>query len=488
MVFSSPIFLFGFLPLVLVLYYLSPRVLRNGLLLLASLLFYAWGEVFYVAIMLLSIAANYVVGLVIGRALRRGGDEGSGAIPAARSALILGVGLNLLLLGTFKYANFISENLNVLTTFVGLGQVILPPVHLPLGISFFTFQAISYLVDVYRREVAAQRSLVNLALYISLFPQLIAGPIVRYHDIAGQIYGRSHDVALFANGVRRFVFGLSKKMLVANPLGEVADNVFFLSGSDLTMPLAWIGVLCFSLQIYFDFSGYSDMAIGLGKMFGFEFRENFNYPYVSRSVREFWRRWHISLSTWFRDYVYIPLGGSKVATPKVFRNLFLVFILTGVWHGASWNFVVWGLFHGLFLASEHFGFSQALERIWRPLQHAYLLLVVLFSWVFFRADSLAEALGYCGAMLGLQGWATTMFQYQQVLVDATWFALPLGCILATPVYKWAVGRLSAYTGCSPLRELFLRRVPETLLLGALLFLCAVDMSANTYNPFIYFRF
>jgi alginate O-acetyltransferase complex protein AlgI len=481
-VFSSPIFLFGSLPLVLLLYYISPRWLRNAILLLASILFYAWGEGFYVGVMLVSILLNYVCGLSMGRALE------SGRLGQARVWLTLGVSANILLLISFKYANFIADNLNVLTRALGMGEIDLAPVHLPLGISFFTFQAISYIVDVYRREVPVQRSLWNLALYISLFPQLIAGPIVRYHDVAAQIRDRGHSLELFASGVQRFVYGLAKKMLLANPLGEVADAAFAMSGSELTMPLAWIGILAYALQIYFDFSGYSDMAIGLGRMFGFRFLENFNYPYISRSLREFWRRWHISLSTWFRDYVYIPLGGSRVSPFRVYANLFLVFMLTGFWHGASWNFFFWGLSHGVFLAAEHAGFSRVLARFWKPLQHAYLLLVVILTWVFFRADTLPQALAYLQAMMNVSDMTISSLQYHRLLSVEAEIAFLVGTVLAMPVYGTLRNRLSAMAGSRPTGELALLYLPRLAVVGGLLFLSLLKVSASTYNPFIYFRF
>ena len=315
MVFSSPIFLLFFLPLVLTFYYLSPRFLKNTFLLIASLIFYAWGEVFYVGIMLFSIALNYLVGRLLSSALNRDFET------RAKLVLLFGITGNVLLLMFYKYANFLVENWN---TFFDQGYWYISdfqPVHLPLGISFFTFQAISYVVDVYRRQVAAQENLFDLALYISLFPQLIAGPIVRYHDVAKQLVNRAHSLELFSSGVKRFTYGLAKKMLLANPMAEVADSVFSMPGSELTMALAWIGIVAYALQIYFDFSGYSDMAIGLGRMFGFKFLENFNYPYIASSVQEFWRRWHISLSTWFRDYVYIALGGNRCSPIRVYGNL-----------------------------------------------------------------------------------------------------------------------------------------------------------------------
>jgi len=329
-------------------------------LLAVSLLFYAWGEVFYVGVMFASILTNYATGRFIYYA-RNSSDHRL----TSKFYLAIGIAINII---SFKYANFITNNINDLLSLFSLGTIDLEPIHLPLGISFFTFQAISYIVDVYRKEVTAQKNIYNLALYISLFPQLIAGPIVRYHDIALQITDRLHSMELFSSGVQRFIIGLAKKMLIANPLGEVADNVFALSGNDLTTPLAWIGIISYSLQIYFDFSGYSDMAIGLGRMFGFRFHENFNHPYIAKSLREFWRRWHISLSSWFKDYVYIPLGGNRVSTVRVYTNLLIVFLLTGIWHGASWNFIVWGMFHGFFLATEHMGFfgTHLSSSMYRP--------------------------------------------------------------------------------------------------------------------------
>jgi len=385
LVFSSPIFLFGFLPIALLIYYLAPRASKNIVLLLTSLLFYAWGEVFYIGVMLLSIISNYVVGKLIFNAQGASCNRITSLV-----YLTIGVIINIGLLISFKYANFITNNTNEILSLFSFSAIDLKPIHLPLGISFFSFQAISYIVDVYRKEVKAQNNIFNLALYISLFPQLIAGPIVRYHDVELQIIDRSHSIEIFSSGVQRFIIGMAKKMLIANPLGEVADNVFALPANDLTMPLAWIGILSYTLQIYFDFSGYSDMAIGIGRMFGFQFQENFNYPYIANSLREFWKRWHISLSTWFRDYVYIPLGGSRMSTLRVYINLLVVFLLTGLWHGASWNFVVWGMFHGFFLASEHMGFSKILNKIWQPIQHLYLVLVIIASWVFFRANTLTQ--------------------------------------------------------------------------------------------------
>lgn len=450
---------------------------------LASLLFYAWGEVFYVGIMITSIFSNYIFGKLIYSAQQNENHKISPKIHVT-----LGIIVNIGLLISFKYANFIADNVNTLLTLFNISPVELEPVHLPLGISFFTFQAISYIVDIYRKEVKAQNNIYNLALYISLFPQLIAGPIVRYHDVAAQIVYRSHSIELFSSGVQRFIIGLSKKMIIANPMGEVADNVFALSGGDLTMPLAWIGIITYTLQIYFDFSGYSDMAIGLGRMFGFRFHENFNYPYISRSLREFWRRWHISLSSWFRDYVYIPLGGSRVSTPRVYLNLLVVFVITGFWHGASWNFVVWGLFHGFFLASEHMGFSNILKKAWKPVQHLYLLLVVIVSWVFFRSDTLSDAINYLGAMTDLASWHSMELQIAKVTTNESAYIFILGIIFSMPIYQWIKKHLSAITSSKNITIISLLYAPKFLFLTSILFLSILKIASSTYNPFIYFRF
>ncbi len=476
MVFSAPIFLYGFLPLVLLAYFLSPKSAKNAVLLAASLLFYAWGEVFYLAVMLVSIAANYLVGL----ALERHKDFQQ----KRRRIITIGVAINLLLLVSFKYANFISDNVAVVTRALGLGEYDLAPVHLPLGISFFTFQAISYIVDVYRGNAEVQRNPFHFALYVSLFPQLIAGPIVRYTTIADQIKDRTTTVDLFYNGSRRFIYGLAKKVLIANSLGAVADACFAVPEGELSMIAAWVGIIAYSLQIYFDFSGYSDMAIGLGMMFGFKFLENFNYPYISRSIQEFWRRWHISLSTWFRDYVYISLGGNRVSPARVYLNLLIVFILTGFWHGASWNFLVWGLFHGAFLVIERAGFSNILARSPAALRHGYVLFVVVIGWVFFRAENLSAALDYLGVMFGSQSLAMTGFEWAELMTSEALIAMVLGLILSTPIYRWFEERRSAQLAVGRLKL----AVAEQVFLGGLLLLTLFKVASSTYDPFIYFRF
>jgi alginate O-acetyltransferase complex protein AlgI len=483
MVFSSSIFLFFFLPIALLLYYVSPKHIKNTTLLSLSILFYAWGEVFYLGVMILSIISNYFFGILI-----HNSQKETHCKNLSKIYLAVGVGVNIALLVSFKYANFITENINVIFSLLGAPSVYLEPVHLPLGISFFTFQAISYVVDVYRKEVLSQKNIFDLALYISLFPQLIAGPIVRYHDVWQQISNRSHSLNLFASGVQRFIFGLSKKMLIANPLGEVADNIFVLTGNDLTMPLAWVGILAYTLQIYFDFCGYSDMAIGLGRMFGFRFNENFNYPYTSISLREFWRRWHISLSTWFRDYVYISLGGNRVSTFRVYFNLLIVFVLTGFWHGASWNFLIWGLFHGVFLAIEHAGFSNVLKRIYKPIQHLYLLTVVIIGWVFFRTDTLPLAATYLHAMFDISNFRTTYYQVAQVLSYEAVYVFVIGVIIAIPVYPFIRKLLINVVQQDLTKIAVFIYMPRVTILSSLLLLSFLKVASSSYNPFIYFRF
>ena len=306
----------------------------------------------------------------------------------------LAIAVNLVVLGVFKYANFFADNVNAVAAAIGAPPLAFPHVLLPIGISFYTFHAISYVVDVYRRDASAQKSPVHAALYLLLFPQLIAGPIIRYRYIADQLEQRVVSLDDFAVGVRRFVIGLGKKVLIANTVAAPADKIFSMPLAELTPAHAWLGIVCYTLQIYFDFSGYSDMAIGLGRMFGFHFPENFRWPYVADTVQEFWRRWHISLSSWFRDYLYVPLGGNRVSPARMYANLVTVFFLCGLWHGASWNFVIWGLFHGSFLVVERLGLAAAIRRLWRPLRHVYLLLVVMIGWVFFRADTLPSAVAF----------------------------------------------------------------------------------------------
>lgn len=470
MVFSSVIFLFCFLPITLALTLLSPKPLRNSILLLMSLLFYWWGEGIFVLLMLASILTNYLAGLALARFQKR------------KMVLTLAVLINLGLLAFYKYAAFLVDNLNLLLATSDEPLIAPVEVHLPIGISFFTFQALSYVIDVYRGETEVQRNPFDLALYIAMFPQLIAGPIVRYHDVATQIRNRIVSNELFASGVRRFIVGLAKKVFLANVLGRVADQVFAMDPSTLGTGTAWLGIICYAFQIYFDFSGYSDMAIGLGRMFGFRFLENFNYPYIAGSIQDFWRRWHISLSSWFRDYLYIPLGGNRVGPVRLYLNLVTVFFLCGLWHGASWNFVIWGLIHGLFLVIERLGLAKLLRKLPYPFGLAYVLFVVLIGWVFFRVETLPDAWTFLLAMFG-QGSVAAEPVY--LLTPEVRLTLVLATLGATPILK------HFWTFNDPPQQHILGgslRLLRTLAATSLLIFTAVYLAADTYNPFIYFRF
>jgi alginate O-acetyltransferase complex protein AlgI len=474
MVFASPIFLFLFLPLVLAAYFVLPARLGNPVLLAASACFYFWGEGLYITLLLASITFNWLVGRQLATA----------GLHVRHRWLALGVGVNLAVLAIFKYANFAVANINTALGAMNAGTLVLAAIPLPLGISFFTFHSISYLIDIERRNATAQRRIGNFALYILMFPQLIAGPIIRYKDIATQIDVRRRDLADVAEGVRRFILGLGKKVLIANTLGRLADQIFALPAGDLHTQAAWIGLACYTLQIYFDFSGYSDMAIGLMRMFGFRVLENFNYPYVARSIREFWRRWHISLSNFFRDYLYIPLGGNQRGTGRAYLNLVIVFLLCGLWHGASWTFVLWGIWHGVFLVVERAGLGRVLENTWRPLQHFYAVAAIAGGWVLFRCDSLAHAHAYYTALGG--GGAATSLRYPvPLLVDnlsAT--TLAVAVIGSMPVGPWLLAIVDQRTRvwrCSA-------RAMELIWLASVFILSCAFLAAGTYNPFIYFRF
>jgi len=482
MLFSSPIFLLLFLPLLLAAYFVLPRRFRNILLLCASLAFYAYGERVYVVLMLFSIAFNYLAGLAIGRV--------SGA--SGRSAIItIGIAGNLALLIVFKYANFIVDSLNAVTAGLGVAPLVINEVHLPIGISFFTFQAISYIVDIYRGDAQVQRNPVKMGLYISLFPQLIAGPIVRYQHIAAQLATRVTTLGDFSYGVKRFTYGLGKKMIIANTVALPVDQIFALPDSEITTTLAWFAVFCYFLQIYFDFSGYSDMAIGLGRMFGFRFLENFNFPYISKSMTEFWRRWHISLSTWFRDYLYVPLGGNRISRSRTYCNLLLVFFLCGLWHGASWNFVAWGLFHGLFLIGERC--TRGITRVkWipAPIAHAYVLLAVVVSWVPFRAETFSQATTFLGAMFG---WGSSQDSVRLVIHYCSpeiVIACLIGIAGATPIFPTIVCAYSRWLKkAAPNVALeLLGPTANVIAVAGILFYSIMLMAAGSYNPFIYFRF
>lgn len=499
-VFSSTLFLFAFLPLTISLTFLAPSRYRNFVLLIVSLVFYGWGEPLFIVLMLFSICLNYVSGLVLANGLRRImrapemlSHHGVRTVQQ-KAVFAMFVSGNLLLLGVFKYFNFGVETYNNIVSGLGLSGSWLAAavsIPLPLGISFYTFQAMSYPIDVYRGEVRATRNIVNFAAYVTLFPQLVAGPIVRYSTVADELVYRTVRLDEFASGVRRFIVGLSKKILIANQISAIADAAFAVAPGQHTASTVAIGVLCYSLQIYFDFSGYSDMAIGLGRMFGFHFLENFRHPYMSQSVQEFWRRWHISLSTWFRDYVYIPLGGNRHGRARTGFNLCLVFFLCGLWHGASWNFVVWGLYHGLFLSAERLGFDRVLSMCPRPVRHAYALLVVAVGWVFFRAEDLHGAFSMLGTVFGTSPMHWGAIDASVKVLPHQVLAIVVGVVAAAPIVQtmWGKARYRKTPGVSNAAP---GSVWSTLLgdavLALLLALCSIELSAGTYNPFIYFRF
>ncbi len=476
MVFSSLVFLLLFLPGTLIVNFLLPRKLRNYWLLLASLFFYAWGEPSFVLIMIASVCFNWLLALAIDRSARQ---------RARRLLLILDIALNLGILLVFKYLNFLTATLHDL--FPGTASLFpATSIALPIGISFFTFQALSYVVDVYRRSAKAERNIGFVGLYISLFPQLIAGPIVRYTTIMDQIRDRKVTLSSFSDGFLRFMTGFNKKVLLANVLAEVADAAFKANGGSVCM--AWLGALCYSLQIYFDFGGYSDMAIGLGRMLGFRFLENFDHPYISRTVTEFWRRWHISLGTWFRDYVYFPLGGSRVSSSlKLVRNLLVVWLLTGIWHGANWTFILWGLLYGVVIIIEKLtGIPKKLPSwpaVCRVLYRVLTLLVVLLGWVLFRADNLAKAGTYLRTMFGLGGvpLSSDSFIFNVREYAAFWIA---GILCSVPLLQRLRDRLRKAGGR---KERILTEAAWLLQLA--LFVISITMLVmNAHNPFIYFNF
>ena len=468
MVFNSLTFLCIFLPVVLALYYLLPTLrIRNILLIAVSLLFYAYGEPVYVLLMIASIIINYIFGRLLGTENKK----------KRQWILAIAVVINIGLLVVFKYLDMMVQTVNQLSG----SEIPLVGLALPIGISFFTFQALSYVIDVYRREVEPQKNLWNVMLYISFFPQLIAGPIVKYHDIQEQIDNRNTDVKEIAEGLRRFIIGLSQKVLISNTMAVTADALFAAGAGELNILSAWIAAIAYMLQIYFDFSGYSDMAIGLGHMFGFRFLENFRYPYISVNMQEFWRRWHISLSTWFKEYLYIPLGGNRKGKARTCLNKMIVFFSTGLWHGANWTFVLWGLWHGVFLLFEQVCPVKKLPKV---LAHIYALLVVCVGFVMFRADTFGQGMFMIGTMFG--GW-----EFSSVQMAIVWEQL-------TPIFL--VTLVVAVFGSAPLipkaaeaclvRENL--RKPATyfsyMASFVLLILCMLSLSSGTYNPFIYFKF
>ncbi len=465
MLFSSIPFLYYFLPLVLAVYFLTPARFRNAVLLLASLIFYAWGEPKYVLLMLASILSGYGFGLL---QERYRGQKG------AKLVCGLSVAVSLSFLLYFKYADFFLENFNAAT---GLGVPLLR-IALPIGISFYTFQIISYTVDVYRGE-PAQKNLIHLAAYVAMFPQLIAGPIVRYSDIAQQLEHRSHSTALAAEGVRRFLIGLGKKILIANQLGELCS--VFRASDEKSVLFYWLYAVAFALHIYFDFSGYSDMAIGLGKVFGFHFLENFNYPYISASITEFWRRWHISLGTWFRDYVYIPLGGNRVGRARQLLNILVVWMLTGFWHGAAWNFVVWGLMFAVLLIMEKLWLLKPLSKC-RPLAHLYVVFFVVISFVIFNVENMGQALSDIGGLFGAGGIPLVSAEAVYCLRSFA-LVLILAVFGATPLLRNGLVRLSQYPTAGKVLNAL-----EPFTLFILLLVMTGYLVDGSFNPFLYFRF
>ena len=464
MLFSSIPFLYYFLPLVLAVYFLTPARFRNAVLLLASLIFYAWGEPKYVLLMLASILSGYGFGLL---QERYRGQKG------AKLVCGLSVAVSLSFLLYFKYADFFLENFNAAT---GLGVPLLR-IALPIGISFYTFQIISYTVDVYRGE-PAQKNLIHLAAYVSMFPQLIAGPIVRYSDIAQQLEHRSHSTALAAEGVRRFLIGLGKKILIANQLGELCS--VFRASDEKSVLFYWLYAVAFALHIYFDFSGYSDMAIGLGKVFGFHFLENFNYPYISASITEFWRRWHMSLGTWFRDYVYIPLGGNRVGRARQLLNILVVWMLTGFWHGAAWNFVVWGLMFAVLLIMEKLWLLKPLSKC-RPLAHLYVVFFVVISFVIFNAENMGQALSDIGGLFGAGG--IPLVSAEAVYCLRSFALVLILAVLGAPLLRNGLVRLSQYPTAGKVLNAL-----EPFTLFVLLLVMTGYLVDGSFNPFLYFRF
>lgn len=468
MLFSSTVFLFCFLPLCMSLYFGARRGLRLYILLFASLLFYGWGEPRYLAVMLFVCFVDYMAALVIGA---------SEACWRRRSALFAAACVNLGLLGYFKYFNFFVENCSLFLAH--------PPalrhIVMPIGISFFVFQGLSYVADVYRGEVAVQRSFARLCLYVSFFPQLIAGPIVRYRDIERDIMNLDSDFSDVLYGMKRFILGLGKKILIANPLGAAVDPIFDAGFVEAGTAVAWFAAVAYSLQLFFDFSGYSDMAIGLGRIFGFRFPENFNYPYISKSITEFWRRWHISLGTWFREYLYIPLGGNRRGKYRTYANLLLVFFVTGLWHGANWTFILWGLWHGLFILLERtVGVPQGKTK-YDLLRHVYTALVFIIGWTMFRAPTVQEGVGFIGTMLGIYSPAAVPVAVGYYLTNKIAATLCVAAFFSLPVS----GRLAAVV--FPEGRLRGQLAGDVFLLGILL-LSIASLAASTYNPFIYFRF
>lgn len=464
MVFSKPIFLFGFLPIVLLLYYIAPRKFKNFVLLFMSLIFYAWGEPKLLLLMVFTIFVDYTAGLLI--------NKYSNKPVTSKIIFVAALVINLALLGIFKYANFVIDSIN---SVVG-GKFDLLEISLPIGISFYTFQALSYVIDVYKKVVPVEKNLLNFTTYVVLFPQLIAGPIVQYKTVANELSKRQETVGLFSEGIWRFAVGLAKKVIIANQIGAIWTEIHS-TPELLTAGKAWIGALAFTFQIYFDFSGYSDMAIGLGKMFGFNFLENFNYPYISKSITEFWRRWHISLSTWFKEYVYIPMGGNRKGLIRQIFNILIVWMLTGLWHGASWNFVIWGLYFGLILVLEKAFLLKILQKTHAFFAHLYSLLLIIFGWVIFECGTTSEIICFFKGMFGI-GVSLWNEETTYILCNSLLIFI-LAAICSTQIGKSIKEKLSGK---------FKNDYWKCATVAILLLLSVMFLAGDSYNPFLYFRF
>ena len=461
--FSSLIFMFLYLPLVLGIYYIVPRRGRNAFLLIANLVFYGWGEPVFVLVMAASIISNYIFGLLI--------EKHRDNRRLSKAFVVFALVISFALLGIFKYAGFVTDLLRQLPLFSAMPKI---DIALPIGISFYTFQAVSYIIDIYRADSRAQKSLVNFGTYISFFPQLIAGPIVRYRDIEDMLDNRRENIHQFADGVRLFAVGLAKKVLIANQTGMLFDALRAGNGGIVA---AWVGIIAYTFQIYFDFSGYSDMACGLGKMFGFEFMRNFDYPYISKSITEFWLRWHMSLSTWFRDYVYIPLGGNRRKTPRVIFNLFVVWALTGLWHGASVNFLMWGIYYFVLLVLEKYVYGRYLEKLPSVLKHVYALFFIIIGWTIFYFEDFSELISYASRMFSLSGGVidasslSTIISYLPLLAAAVFACTPCAKNIWVKIQNEKIAAAVEFAA-----------------VAAALVLCTAALVSRSYNPFLYFRF
>jgi alginate O-acetyltransferase complex protein AlgI len=490
MVFSSITFLFFFLPLFLLIFHVLKPSLQFVFLLASSLLFYFWGENILIWILLLISLIDYFCGLIISDGFKKAGptkvEHGIKHSTKQKLALTFSIVSNLSILAYFKYANFFVENFKFLLGNLGLSTSAFnsfTEIVLPLGISFYTFQSMSYTIDVYMGNVKANRNIIQYMSFVTMFPQLVAGPIVRYRDIEAQMNKHIIRIDDFVYGIKRFIIGLAKKVIIANSMAVVVDKIFALPFSELSTGVAWLGIIAYTLQIYFDFSGYSCMAIGMGKMIGFNFPENFNYPYMAQSIQEFWRRWHMTLSTWFRDYLYFPLGGSKKGKFFTYRNLIIVFFLCGLWHGAEWNFIIWGTFHGFFLILERTRFKSVLNRIPKLLRILYMNLVVMIGWVFFRSESLSNSLHYLKSLFGLGEGPSQLSTIYQLFTTDVIIILITGIILSAPFFFWVQKKVNQH-----IKNKSLINLGYLLVLALLFILCAMKLASGTYNPFIYFRF